>query len=377
VAIKRKDLARLTSWGILTVTTTGELARTPEAVAAAVARQDHHRNAKNAESPGGGEAAPVADRQSGPEKGAGGSDSGEPRDSSREYAALIQRLDAVFSRVAAGAAPDALAVNELAGHVLSAIREERDRFVGPILGGTVSGQDLAKSSINSTILAVMIAEELKLPPEKVTQIATGALLHDAGMLRLPKEILAKQGGLSREEVQLMRNHPLQSCRIITEELNYPDDIGQIALQHHERWDGQGYPRNISGTDITIGARILSVADAFEALAGKNPRRNSMTGHEAIRALISDRQSRFDAEPLKAFIAIMGMYPIGSIVVLNDGAVGRVTEVPPGAPLRPKVQILIDPSGQKQQNREILNLLTDTSRFIARAFNPKEPANRRA
>jgi hypothetical protein len=290
---------------------------------------------------------------------------------------LVQRLDIVFSHVVTGIALDSLTINELTGQLLTAIRGERGRFVGYILGGKVNGHDLAKSSINSAILSAMIAQELKLPPHKVMQIITGALLHDLGMLRLPKEILAKRGGLSQEEIQLMRSHPLHTYRIVSKEMNYPDDVGLIALQHHERWDGQGYPGQISGENIDIGARILSVADAFEAMVSKKPYRNSMVGYEAMKALMSDNQSRFDPEVLKAFIAIMGIYPIGSIVVLNDGAIGRVTEVLPGAPLRPKVQILIDKTGKKQQNREILNLLAEKSRFIARALNPKELVTKRA
>jgi HD-GYP domain-containing protein (c-di-GMP phosphodiesterase class II) len=377
VAIKRKDLARLMTWDILTVTTTGGLAKTPEAVAAAVAKQDHRRKGKNR---GGAKTAAVADSKSDSEEEPNEFDSKEVQEnkgSYREYTTLIQRLDIVFSHVVTGIALDSLTINELTSQLLNAIRGERGRFVGYILGGKVSGHELAKSSINSAILSAMIAQELKLPPHKLMQIITGALLHDLGMLRLPKEILAKRGGLSQEEFQLMRNHPLHSYRIISKELNYPDDIGLVALQHHERWDGQGYPRNISGENIDIGARILSVADAFEAMVSKKPYRNSMVGYEAMKALMSDNRSRFDAEVLKAFIAIMGMYPIGSIVVLNDGAIGRVTEVLPGAPLRPKVQILIDQSGRKPQKQEILNLFTDKSRFIARALNPKELVTKRA
>ncbi|MDR2135460.1 MAG: HD-GYP domain-containing protein [Treponema sp.] len=375
IAIKQKDLSRLGSWGIKTVQTTGGLAKTPEPIAAAVAKQKHNKHS---------DAPPPADS----ENAAGPAPEEEPNEfdareiqenkgSYREYTALIKRLDTVFSHAATGIALDALVINELTNQLLGAIRNERDQFVGYILGGKVSGYELAKSSVNSAILAAMVAQELKLPPHKVMKIITGALLHDIGMLRLPKEILAKRGGLSQEEVKLMRTHPLYTYRIISKELNYPDEVGFVALQHHERWDGQGYPASISGENIDIGARILSVADAFEAMVSKRPYRNSMVGYEAMKALMSDNQSRFDPDVLKAFIAIMGIYPIGSIVVLNDAVIARVTEVLPGSPLRPKVQILIDKFGQKQQNGEILNLLTDKTHFISRALNPKELVNRGA
>jgi len=84
----------------------------------------------------------------------------------------------------------------------------------------------------------------------------------------------------------MRAHPLLSYRIITKELMYPDDVGLIGLQHHERWDAEGYPRKTEGTEIDVLARIVSVADAFEAMVSEKPYRNSMIGYAAMKALLS-------------------------------------------------------------------------------------------
>ncbi|MDR3247578.1 MAG: HD domain-containing protein, partial [Treponema sp.] len=290
VAIKQKDLARLIAWGITAVKTDGGLAKTPEAVAAAVAKQEHHKKnkkkARGAETAGAAAAetsVPEAEPTETPNE-FDAEEVQENKGSYKEYVLLIQRLDAVLSHVSTGIALDALTINELTTQLLNAIRGERGRFVSYILGGKVSGRELAKSSVNSAILCAMTAQELKLPPHKVMQIITGALLHDTGMLRLPKELLAKRGGLSPEESRLMHTHPLHTYRIVSKELNYPDEVGFVALQHHERWDGQGYPAKISGENIDIGARILSVADAFEAMVSKKPYRNSMVGYEAMKAL---------------------------------------------------------------------------------------------
>jgi hypothetical protein len=113
------------------------------------------------------------------------------------------------------------------------------------------------------------------------------------------------------------------------------------------------------------------------MVSKKPYRTSMVGYEAMKALMSDNQSRFDPDVLKAFIAIMGIYPIGSIVVLNNKAIARVTEVQSGAPLRPKVQVLINEQGEKQQGGAILDLLAEKSHFISRALNPRELSNKGA
>jgi HD-GYP domain-containing protein (c-di-GMP phosphodiesterase class II) len=293
----------------------------------------------------------------------------------RTYTGLIERLDRVFLNFANGIAVESRSIDNISSQVLQAVREQRDNFIGFILGGEVSGYEMAKSSVNAAILSTLIAQELKLLNHKVLQIITGALLHDIGMYRLPREILNKNGKLSEAEFQRMKNHPLYSHKIVAKELLYPEDVGLIALQHHERWDGEGYPRQISGTTIDIGARVVSVADAFEAMVSQKPYRNSMMGYQAIKNLLSDNSRRFDPDVLKAFIQTMGIYPIGSIVHLNNGALARVVEVYGDAPLRPKIRVLIDEFGKvfKQEEGDIIDLLAEKGLFIAKAVDPKELA----
>jgi HD-GYP domain-containing protein (c-di-GMP phosphodiesterase class II) len=197
------------------------------------------------------------------------------------------------------------------------------------------------------------------------------------MLRLPKELAGKRGGLSAAEIQTMRNHPVYTYQILTREIGRPEEIARIARQHHEQWDGRGYPGGIRGNNIDLGARILSVADAFEAMVSKKPYRNSMVSYEAMKNLLSDNQSRFDPAVLNAFVRIMGIHPIGSVVLLNNGFIGKVTEVRSEAPLRPKILVLQDKEGNKQDKGKILDLLVEKTVFITRALSQKEYPKERA
>jgi len=292
---------------------------------------------------------------------------------------LIERLDEVCNNIADGVAVEARSIDNITGRLLQSVREQRNSFIGYILGGEIKGHEMAKSLVNTAILSALIAMELKLPNHKVMQIVTGALLHDVGMLRMPKEIVEKKGGLSAAEHQRIQSHPLYTYKIVNKELLYPEDVGLIVLQHHERWDGEGYPRHLSGTAIDIGARIVSVADAFEAMVSQKPYRNSMMGYQAMKNLLSDNLRRFDPDVIKAFIQTMGIYPIGSIILLNNGAMARVVNVQGTAPLRPKIKILIDEFGKvfKQDEGDEIDLLVEKSLFIAKAVDPKEAAGKYA
>jgi HD-GYP domain-containing protein (c-di-GMP phosphodiesterase class II) len=289
----------------------------------------------------------------------------------RAYKNLIEKLNAVFTGIKSGNDIQMRAIDNICVQLLQALRDNPDSFVDYILGGEVTGHELAKSSINTAILSALTAQELRLPNHKINNIVAGALLHDIGMLRLSKGITEKKGGLSDAELEQIKSHPIHTSKIVTKELFGPHEVNLIALQHHERWDGQGYPDHLVGQAIDIGARIVSVADAFEAMVSKKSYRNSIVGYQAVRNLLADNSRRFDPAVIMAFTKIMGIYPIGSIVRLNDGSVARVVKVHVDAPLRPVVQTLMDNSGRVISSGKvtIIDLLEDKKFFIKEAINP--------
>jgi len=293
----------------------------------------------------------------------------------RKYKTIIDKLNALFTELKSGTDAEMRTVDNICIRLLQDLRENPDSFVGFILGGEVSGNELAKSSVNTAILSALTAQELKLPNHKVHNISAGALLHDIGMLRLSKGITEKKGGLSEAELEQIKSHPLHTSKIVTKELFGPPEVNLIALQHHERWDGQGYPGNLVGQAIDIGARIVSVADAFEAMVSKKSYRNPMIGYQAVRNLLSDNARRFDPAVIIAFTKIMGIYPIGSIVRLNDSSLARVVSIHTDAPMRPKVQMLTDRKGNPLSigSMATIDLLEEKTLFIKQAIDPADYA----
>jgi len=294
----------------------------------------------------------------------------------RAYKNLIDKLSAVFTSINSSIDMEMRAIDNITIQLLQDLWNYRDNFIEFILGGEVIGHELAKSSVNTAILSALTANEMKLSEHKIHNIVSGALLHDIGMLRLSKGITEKRGGLSDAELEQIKSHPLHTSKIVTGELFGPKEVNLIALQHHERWDGNGYPDQLSGEAIDIGARIVSIADAFEAMVSKKSYRNSIIGYQAIKNLMADNARRFDPAVIIAFTKIIGIYPIGSIVRFNDSSIGRVISLNAGTPVRPVVQMLMDKNGEAldMENPVIIDLLKVRTLFIKEAIDPAKFEN---
>lgn len=352
VAVRAKDIEGLKRWGITAVFSEGQLEDpSDEKQASPSAKATAEIMAKSA-------SAAFADKAL-----------------FSTYSDMVERLKRLMDKLAANESIEPKNVDRLSQDLVQLVREKEAAVVAAILSSDMQGYDQARAGVNCAILSVVVGQTMKLPPHRLVHLASGALLHDVGMLRVPDDIIKKKGTLSPEEAQKMRAHPLLSYRIIIKELQYPDDVGLVGLQHHERWDGEGYPRKTAGQDIDLLARIVSVADAFEAMVSQKPYRNSMIGYAAIKNLLSDNSRRFDPDVLKAFVRSMGIYPIGSIVVLNNAAVARVIDTHADAPLRPRLRIIVDEFGKhyKDDTGDTIDLLAEKSLFIARAVDPRELA----
>ncbi len=269
--------------------------------------------------------------------------------------------------------PESHAVDSLSDKLMALVQTQEIALVSAVISANVEGDASARSAVNTAIFSYLIGKILALPAYRLKTLITGALLHDVGMQQISQDIVSKNGNLSPAELQQIKTHPILSYSLATKTLGYPDEIGIVALHHHERWDGEGYPRKLKGAEIDLLARIVSVADAFEAMISEKPYRNSMIGYQAMKHLMSDNGRRFDPDVLKAFLQSMGVYPIGSLVLLNNSSIARVVENHPAAPLRPRIRLLVDATGTVFNEHEgaQLDLLKEKAVFIVRAISPQE------
>jgi HD-GYP domain-containing protein (c-di-GMP phosphodiesterase class II) len=177
---------------------------------------------------------------------------------------------------------------------------------------------------------------------RVHQLGIGLLLHDIGKIAIPGPILTKPSALNSDEEQLMRTHPDVGAQMLQSNV-YSPLVRAVVREHHERWDGLGYPRGLSGNNISQLARIGAVADVYDAVTSHRPYSPAKPAHIGVDVILSGRGTAFDPEVVDLFRRVVLPYPVGTELVLADGTIGVVASVESGDPHRPVVRF---PSGER-------------------------------
>jgi len=253
--------------------------------------------------------------------------------------------------------------------VVSSFRLDAWGLFRVFLDGRVYTASTAASSLNVALVLYLYSQAEGWDDDKTNNLVRAALLHDVGMLFLPPELLTKDGKLTDKERVLVESHPSISYERVRR-WGESYEATQVALQHHEEWNGTGYPGGLAGEKIHPWSRIAAVAINFVARVTQRRYRNSLVGYEAMKQLIKDQGVRFDPVAVKDFVRSLGLNPPGSILLLSDGSIARVIEMTRGNILRPQVRLLIDAYGNVfRDDRGPLIDLSDTPKvFIARPVN---------
>ncbi len=288
------------------------------------------------------------------------------------YDVAAKKLERVFMDMSYSKRVNLEELTAISSSLINAIQKKGHQQIVQMVPATARvAHNLARSAINTAILALtMGADREGYPRIRLQNLASGALLHDIGMIRIPDQVKQKIGNLSSEEQKLIKSHPQHSFEIIVQELGYDEFVGQMVLQHHERWDGKGYPNRLSGTNILEEARIIAVADAFEAMRHEQTHHPSKerASYEAMKEIICHSNKNFDPSIVKTFTRCVGVYPIGTLVQLNDRTMARIVESNPEAPLRPQVIIVRDKDEKVTDKREVLDLQSTKGIFITSALS---------
>ncbi len=280
------------------------------------------------------------------------------------YRALYEFLNEIFTAVKANQTFSIEKGMELVAEVLDRPKAIEDLHREAIFKKDIQ-YDSTVHGINVMIFAIKIGEGLGYNREQLIELGLAALLHDVGMCKVPDAIVKKEGSLTSEEYALIKKHPQLGYDIIINTLgNKYQWLADVVFQEQEREGGQGYPRGITGKEIHEYAKIIGMIDVYEALSHSRPQRKRFLPYEAAKTIVNSSKNVFAPRIIKMLITKLSCFPIGSYVVLNSKAIGRVVETNEGSPLRPAIEMLYEAMGNRLPVPKLIRLQDTPLLYIA-------------
>jgi putative nucleotidyltransferase with HDIG domain len=210
-------------------------------------------------------------------------------------------------------------------------------------------------SVSVCTLLVAFGRGLKLPRETIHEIALGGLLHDIGKARVPDRILNKPAKLSEEEFVQMKDHVALGVEQLIGVEGISETAMQVVREHHERFDGSGYPSACGGKEISLAGQMASIVDVYDALSSDRIYHKGMAPTQALKKLLEWSKHHFDPQLVQSFVRAIGIYPTGSLVRLESNRMGVVVEQNEGSLLEPVVRIFYHAAKQHYLPPEMVDL----------------------
>jgi len=235
-------------------------------------------------------------------------------------------------------------------------------------------------SVNVCILSISLGTRLGLSKRKLSELGFAALFHDVGKVKLSLGILNKPDELSKEEWEEVKKHPVFGVKTLLSKRSldrFSTRAMVVAFEHHLKLDLSGYPRLSFKKDLSLFTRIVTIADVYDSMtSGRVYARIPLRPDEALRRMLEKQGKSFDPVLLKVFINMLGIYPVGSLVVLDTGEVGVVMEANPTELARPQVAIIADKTGKKDkiETVDLAKIDEKTGKYkrtILKTFDPRQ------
>lgn len=292
----------------------------------------------------------------------------------RSFDTTARMVYGVLEEVRWGGGVDVSAAKESVSSCIEQITHNPDAM---LLLGSIRSKDVytAQHSLNCSIQAMILGHRLGMSRITLKDLGLSALLHDVGKLRAPPEILNKPGRLTPDEYRIMQRHPEQGRDILLACDGISRSALDVAYCHHERLDGSGYPRGLTDPEISQFAKIVAVADTYDAITSDRTYDEGRTSIEAVKILRAASGNLYDAHLVSEFVEAIGIFPPGSTVQLNNGQYGIVVRSNLAYEFRPAVLVLKD-ARQENITPYYVDLSDVTSkaatgRQIARMLRPEE------
>lgn len=277
----------------------------------------------------------------------------------------------VFDDAATGKNLDVDAIQEVTDKAIDAVFDNPDALACVV---NIRNKDeyLLEHSVSVSVLITIFAKHLGIPKDQVRDLAVGGFLHDVGKIRVPDEVLNKPGRLTDEEFDVMKMHVTHSIDIIMDTEDVPQTSLEVAALHHEKLSGLGYPIGLSGDDITKFGRMITICDVFDALCANRCYKEGLPQVKAFTILREmANNGDLDKKLVDEFIRCMGVYPVGSLVLLSSKHLAVVEGKTPGDPTHPKVNVFYDLENKKFENPVHIDLAKVSNDEIVKCTRPDD------
>ena len=266
------------------------------------------------------------------------------------YSGFLKYVENLFTQVTQRDELNFKSVAEKIKTACDIIREDRRYLLRVQKNHLSSPTDnyLASHAVKSTIISIIIGYYLKLPAHRLIELGVAALLHEIGMIKLPAQVYLSNRPLQPNEQKAILTHPVLSYNLL-KSFDFPLTVTLAALEHHERENGTGYPRMLTGERISLYAKIIAVACSYEALSAQRPHKEAKDGYTGMLELLKNEGKQYDDTVVRALVFSLSIYPIGLYVLLSSGRKGQVVDVNPENPRFPIVQVFgeLTPDGKNK------------------------------
>jgi len=270
---------------------------------------------------------------------------------------LAQSKDAVnsmFHEARMGKAIDAEQVQQLVDDIAVSVMRNPDAMVG--LARLKNADDYTyMHSVAVCALMIALARELKLPDGQVRELGMAGLMHDVGKMLVPQDILLKPGGLTTEEFDAIKHHPVAGHQLLQASA-VSEVVLDVCLHHHEKVNGTGYPAGLKGDQITLAAKMGAICDVYDAITSDRPYKTGWCPAASLSKMTEWCDGHFDPVVFAAFVKCMGIYPIGTVVRLQSGRLAVIVDRGVGKSLlTPSVRVFFDTASKSLMKPELLDL----------------------
>ncbi|MGK4475936.1 HD-GYP domain-containing protein [Aeromonas molluscorum] len=231
---------------------------------------------------------------------------------------------------------------------------------------------LMEHSMNVAILLANFGRYLGLERNVLKELTLGGLLHDVGKIMTPDAVLNKPGKLTDEEFAIMREHVVHSHDILKATTGITPTMLEVAANHHERLDGSGYPRSLQGEQLSLYTRMSAIVDVYDAVTADRVYKQGMQPTQAFRILLKGAVTHFDEGLVTRFIKCMGVYPVGTLVLLSNQRLALVMQRNELTPLKPLVKVIYHAAQRHYLEVQLLDLAKPgVNETIESTVDPKD------